>query len=142
MSYKAPMETITWSSAFSVENEELDNQHKEFLELIREAYAKIGGRLSHGELDGLLDRLYAHANSHFATEEKYFKEINYERAEEHIKMHNEIRAEILRFKEKSNGDVSEKIAWELIDFLENWLVDHIMKQDKLYVEAFKASGLH
>lgn len=129
------METITWSSAFSVDNEELDDQHKEFLELIREAYGKIGGKLSPGELNTLLDRLYVHANNHFATEEKYFKEFNYERAEEHTKMHNEIRAEILKFKERHKNDISEKLVWELVDFLENWLVDHIMKQDKLYVES-------
>jgi len=51
------METITWSGAFSVNNEELDSQHKEFLELIREAYTKIGGKLSPGELSSLLDRI-------------------------------------------------------------------------------------
>lgn len=129
------METITWSDAFSVDNEELDSQHKDFLELIREAYAKIGGKLSAGELNDLLDKLYRHADNHFATEEKYFKEYNYERAAEHSKMHDEIRKEILSFKERHKHDISENIVWELIDFLENWLVDHIMKQDKLYVDT-------
>jgi len=50
-------------------------------------------------------------------------------------MHNEIRAEILKFKERHKSDISEKLVWELVDFLENWLIDHIMKQDKLYIDA-------
>lgn len=54
-------------------------------------------------------------------------------------MHNEIRAEIRRFKEKHKEDISGNLVWELIDFLENWLIDHIMKQDKLYVETISAS---
>lgn len=129
------METITWSNAFSVNNEELDGQHKDFLELIREAYAKIGGRLGPGELNSLLNRIYEHANNHFSTEEKYFKEFNYSRIEEHAEQHNQIRAEILKFKERHKNDISEKLVWELVDFLENWLSDHIMKQDKLYIDA-------
>lgn len=140
--YKALMQTITWSDAFSVGNEELDTQHKEFFELIRESYTKIGGKLNPGDLDSLLGKISKHAESHFATEEKHFKETNYEHRDEHTGMHNEIRAEILKFKERNKDDMSEKLTWELVDFLESWVVDHIMKQDKLYAETFGSSGLH
>ena len=135
------MQTITWSGAFSVGNEELDLQHKEFFELIRESYTKIGGKLNPGDLDGLLSKISEHAESHFATEEKHFKETNYERAEEHIGMHNEIRAGIMKLIKKNEGGISEKLAWELVDFLESWVSDHIMKQDKLYAETFSLKGL-
>lgn len=132
--YKTLMETITWSSAFSVDNEELDSQHREFLVLIREAYAKIGSKPSSEELGLLLDKIDEHANNHFATEEEYFIGRGYEHATEHIKMHDQIRKEISSFKDRHQSNLTEKLVWELVDFLDSWLVDHIIKEDKQYAE--------
>ena len=136
------METVSWSGAFSVNVKEIDEQHRRFLRFLREAYAKIGMQLKPGELNPLLDRLMEHANEHFATEEKYFAEFKYEYGAHHIELHEKIRTEIVEFKERHKNDLSANLTWELVDFLENWLLDHVMKHDKLYIETFNANGLY
>lgn len=136
------METVVWSEEFSVDIKEIDAQHKYFIRFLKEAYAKMDQMLKPGELHPLLDRLSEHADEHFATEEKYFNKFNYKYGPFHTKLHNEIKEEIVEFKKRHKSDASSGIAIELVDFLEEWLLVHILKHDKQYMDVFHEHGLH
>lgn len=92
------------------------------------------------ELGGILDKLIQYAGYHFQTEEKYFEEFGYSEKEEHIAEHNKFKEKVLDI-HKKHKDEEMELSFELVDFLEDWLLDHLMTMDRKYVELFKSKGL-
>lgn len=133
-------EEFKWDEKYSVKVEEIDDQHKHLVELISKLYESINNQSTKDELGGILNELIAYAVLHFSTEEKYFKKFNYENTEEHIKEHEKFATKVSGLKEKySNNEI--EISFELIDFLEDWLLDHLVESDQKYVECLTSNGL-
>ena len=74
------------------------------------------------------------------TEEKYFKEFNYAGADEHIAKHKEFSENLAILQKKHEGDTLA-FAFALVDFLEDWLINHLMTVDQQYKQCFKEHGL-
>lgn len=133
-----------WKQEYSVNVKEIDIQHEEILESMRFIYDAVMSKKAPEVLNKVLDVLTRHSNAHFLTEEGYFKEFNYEGAAEHIDAHNKLRKDvgdfIVRIQQGTDDNIYN-IAFELIDFLENWLVDHLETLDKKYTKCFNEHGL-
>jgi hemerythrin-like metal-binding protein len=129
-----------WKKEYSVHVEEIDNQHKQLVKTIFELFTAINKGSAREELGGILDRLIEYAGYHFATEEKYFKKFDYEFADEHIKEHTSFAKKMLDMQKRHTNKEIE-ISFELIDFLEDWLLDHLMTADQKYIECFNSHGL-
>ncbi len=133
-------EEFKWDEKYSVKVEEIDNQHKRLVELISKLYESINNQSTKEELGGILDELIDYAELHFSTEEKYFKKFDYENTEEHIQEHAKFAKKMTELKEQhSNNEI--EISFELIDFLEDWLLDHVVESDQKYVDCFTTNGL-
>jgi hemerythrin-like metal-binding protein len=67
---------------------------------------------------------------YFTTEEKYLGQVNYPDFEAHKKEHEAFVSEVVKqlksFEENQNDPVA------LVDFLKNWLLNHIAVMDKKY----------
>lgn len=82
----------------------------------------------------LLDKLADYVAYHFSLEEKYMQLTNYPRAKEHIHAHR-------AFEDKINGMKRSKLIMqagfkqhsfrkEVTDYLNDWLIKHVMGIDK------------
>jgi hemerythrin len=135
-----------WKQNYSVNVKEIDIQHKEILELMHFIYDSIMSKKSTDILNKALEVLAHHTKAHFLTEEMYFKEFKYEGAAEHIDAHNKLLRDIANFIEKIKQEKERErileIFFDLIDFLENWLVDHLETLDKKYTKCFNDHGLY
>lgn len=131
---------IPWSDNLSVNVKEIDNQHKFFLSLLNDLYKTISSPNNKKILPEILLQLTDYAQLHFATEEKYFDQFNYEFSDEHKKEHQKLLTNVLKINEKYKSE-GENILMELLDFLENWLVNHLSTQDKKYTKCFNEHGL-
>ncbi len=131
---------IKWDEKYSVNVKEIDDQHKNFIEIMNKLYAAVNEMRTKEDLKNILNELTEYADKHFTTEEKYFDEFHYELADEHKQKHKELKEKIIEFQKKF-GEKNE-ISLELSDFLENWLVDHLDNQDKKYTECFNKNGLY
>ena len=133
---------MKWYPKYSVGFKIIDEQHRKFFE----TYNKLNDAYLQGEapekLEAVLKELTEYTEQHFATEEKYFKEFQYEGAEEHIVQHDIFRAQVANFKKKfqESKDLSQLIN-EIIDLLDSWLIDHVIKMDHKYIDCFKEHGL-
>lgn len=135
------MKTIVWNEDLSVNVKEIDDQHKHFVGLMDELYGAITGNKADEMLGGIIDNVAKYAGFHFSTEEKYFDLFHYEHADEHKIAHAALVAEV----EKFVADKSENrtaLAMKLLDFLENWLVEHLEIHDKKYTKCFNEHGLY
>jgi hemerythrin len=133
-------EDFLWKEEYSVKMEEIDTQHKRLVQLIFDLNEAIGNQMVRDKLGAILEELVKYADYHFSTEEKYFKQFNYEHAVEHIEEHRKFTEKVLDFRKKYQNNEIE-ISFALIDFLEDWLINHIMRSDHKYAECFIKNGL-
>lgn len=132
---------IVWSNDYSLGISIIDEQHKNFVAVIDELYESIQNVSGKPNLEKIFDKLVEYHNLHFATEEKYFDEFNYEGATEHKFHHEEFTKKIDEYQKKVR-EGSYDIGFDLIDYLEDWLVTHLSTMDKKYVECFHEHGLY
>lgn len=135
--------SIQWLDSYELGFEEIDAQHKDFVNSLNEFYGVIQGKAQDVDqkfLDEMLEKVASHAKHHFDTEEKYFDSCHFDLAEEHKQIHENLLSKVAEFQVKKADDLVA-MTFEIIDFLEDWLVGHMVNEDRKYVTCFKECGL-
>jgi len=134
---------IKWDNKLSVNVEEIDEQHKNFINILNKISNAVNKKNIAEDLEKFLNELILYANFHFSTEEKYFDKFNYEGSKEHKAEHQQIKNKIKEFvskKESKNADIYI-VYFDLLDFLADWLVNHLKNMDMKYIKCFNDNGL-
>ena len=134
------MSHLDWKKEYNLGISVIDIQHKQFLELMNQAYDAFYKKQTNAELEILIENIRDYTLLHFGTEEKYFDLFNYENKKEHIARHLELKERFMSLMKEFQVKGGNMIP-ELIDFLEDWLVVHLNYEDKKYVKCFKENGL-
>jgi hemerythrin len=133
---------LKWEPIYSVNVEELDEQHKKMFEIINRVYGLAEKSLENKKSLEIIEELKEYGNHHLSTEEEYFKKFNYPEANSHIAQHNDYKKRILEM-EKSQKDLEGKRAYkELSEFLRDWWLGHIQNMDQEYSGFFNQNGLY
>lgn len=115
----------------------IDEEHKKLFDIIREADDLIHNSLLHDKYDkiiAILEQLREYTETHFAHEEKYMSEIGYPNLSSQITTHTAFIDKLgsIDFNElQSMDDNQQEYLEDLIDYLLNWLSEHILGADKL-----------
>lgn len=132
--------SLTWSDYFSVGVTKIDNQHKELINTLNELNDAMRNRQGKEVLETILSKLTDYTVEHFSTEEELMEKFNFEHLkahkDEHIQFVNKVTEFIEGFKE---GRLMLSI--DIMNFLSDWVKNHILGSDKKYVECFKENGL-
>ncbi len=132
---------IAWNESMSVNVKVIDEQHKAFIATINELVNCINTIPDKDKITSIITKITNYKLQHFATEERYFKEFNYEGAAEHIAAHHDFNKRVeLLLKENVKDPIS--LAFNLVDFLEDWLIDHLQNMDRKYIKCFNEHGLN
>lgn len=136
---------LEWKEEYTVGVEELNSQHKKIIGFINDLDNAIHTKNTKEKLCEIINGLNDYAKFHFITEEKYFEEFDYPKIEEHKMYHGDYMVKVIDFEEKVqklNGHSAIELAFEMLDFLEDWWVDHILHKDKEYTKTFNEHGLY
>jgi hemerythrin-like metal-binding protein len=129
-----------WKPEYSVKVEEIDIQHKRLFALINELHDAINSTHTKELLNKIIDELVNYSVYHFDTEEKYFDKFHYKFSDEHKKEHELFKKKVVDIvKRYKNNEIN--ISFEIIDFLEDWIIQHVTGSDHKYVECFQEHGL-
>ncbi len=112
----------------------IDEEHKTLFDIIGKIYKAIEVELVHDKFDlilDILDELKEYTRVHFADEEKYMKEIGYEGLAQQAILHEKFIETLNDVNLDHVDDNQEEYLYEVLNFLQNWLVSHILKVDKL-----------
>ena len=131
---------LKWEDKYSVGVKLIDDQHKTMFETINQLIDLMSATPKKLELDKVITRLIDYKRFHFSTEEKYFDEFNYEDKEKHVAEHKSFNSRLEEIVNKHRDD-TVALAFALVDFLEDWLIDHLMVMDQKYVTCFREHGL-
>jgi hemerythrin-like metal-binding protein len=133
---------ITWKDEYSLGIDIIDNQHREFVRILGDlntAMHKPGNTAI--ALEAALSDLENYLAYHAKTEEGFFDKFNYEKAVEHKAEHTRLAEYVGKIREELLVNKHMETAMQLVDFLEDWLIEHEQGIDREYVECFKKNGL-
>jgi len=130
------MAYMEWNSTYSVEVETIDNQHKKLIEIINSLYDAMKNGKGQAELMHTFGELAKYTITHFKHEEDLFDKFGYARSMTHKKEHTELLKKVNLYAEQyQNGKIM--MSMEIMDFLKEWLLNHILVTDKGYSPFMK-----
>ncbi len=133
------MAIISWSQDYSVGVVELDTHHKQLIKMINELHFAMSKDRGQQLVAEIVNGIGDYAKMHFQVEETYMHEGEYLGILKHIREH---KGFVEKAQEMANRcDEGEFIlSFEVIEFLSDWLKNHILKSDMKYVPALKSKG--
>lgn len=135
------MALLTWSDAYSVKINEIDNQHKKLIELINELHDNMKQGKGKEAVGRILKELANYTQYHFQTEENLFKKYLYPESKIHEQQHKDLLEKVTNLiKDFENGNGI--LPMDLLEFLKDWLVNHIGKSDKKYTPFFNSHRVY
>lgn len=127
---------IEWKDEYALGIETIDEQHKQLFEIADRIYALIQNDLIVDKYDGIVEiitELKDYTIQHFAAEEKYMASIGYKKLLSQKVAHKDFleKMEEIDLDKIDNGQ--NAYLMETLDFVVEWLGQHILKEDKLIV---------
>lgn len=119
----------------------LDEDHKRIMNLINKLYAAMQEGGGKEALDDIFHDLLVYISLHFEAEEGLFEQTHYPGADEQKAQHSAMKARVVE--EKKKYDLNEKgvLPIEMLLFLKDWWLDHIMNLDRKYATHLKTHGI-
>ena len=120
-----------WTEDLSVGVEEIDNQHKEFINALNsllDAMARGKGRKIIGDELSFIEN---YVDKHFALEEGYMRRFMYDKYHAHKAIHDGFKKEMAALKaEFQQGGPAIGLVIKVEKNMLDWLINHINEVDK------------
>lgn len=134
------MPLFEWKDYYEVKIAEIDKQHHLLVDMLNELYESMRDKKAREELEGILKSLSDYAGIHFSYEEQLMKQYNYPGFFDHKREHDGFKSKVGEFLVKhKEGKLTLSI--EVMNFLKDWLKNHIMGVDKRYSPFFIEKGV-
>ncbi len=122
---------MSWSSEFSVGVEKLDDQHKKMIRTINKLIENPDSSVDSEVVSEVLNELRQYACEHFELEETILEEIGYPDLECHKAEHKAFREKLVAVCSATTVHIND-VPSILFNFLNDWLVNHILQDDMKY----------
>ena len=130
------MNLFEWTPAIAVGITTIDDQHKKLISLINDVSDAMKARKAAEVIGSVLQELSDYTVHHFGNEERAFEKYSYPDKEAHMAAHRIYVGKIHELIERNKkGELGISIS--VLDFLMDWITNHIMKTDMQYVPFFK-----
>lgn len=143
MSHTHPV--IVWNDTMATGIGDIDSQHRYLIHALAAAREQLPHLDEPDKLEAITKDLLGYALFHFETEEALMADFGYaasspEEAERHHREHREFSSQVLSVREALQE--GHAVSGEsVLDFLESWLVNHIMKTDQLLGVYLREKGV-
>ena len=131
------MQTILrWNKDYELGIPIIDEQHKKLVSIINRMESYRNTENCAQNIDQIFLELVNYSNYHFTIEETAMEKSKYPRLQIHRASHDIFIQKIHEFNVKSKKDNCFSLT-ETINFLYDWLIDHIMVEDQNYVSSIR-----
>ena len=123
-----------FTSKFHVGVELIDKEHARLFEIIGEANRVIHAEYLHDKYDEIvkiLEELRDYTEVHFRDEEELMTKVNYPDLPAQKRAHASFEEKLAEINLEEVDDNQQEYLEELVEYLRNWLVNHILRVDKL-----------
>src|ERR1039458_6546454 len=136
------MPLMTWTDKLSVGVGVIDEDHKKLVGMVNELYDAMQAGQGRDSLGRILNGLVQYTKFHFAREEKFFAQTGYPAAVPHKQEHDALTRQVLDVQQKYAAGATPTLSLDVMQFLKNWLVNHIQGSDQKYRPHLNAKGIH
>jgi diguanylate cyclase (GGDEF)-like protein/hemerythrin-like metal-binding protein len=133
---------IDWNDGLSVGVPSLDEDHKKILLIINKLYKASGSNNSSQVLEEIFKELRHYIITHFQKEEAFLQRCNYKNIQEHKLQHQHFIEEVERLHLKLITSINTTAAEEIIFFLTDWLINHIIEEDMPILNLLEQSEFY
>jgi hemerythrin-like metal-binding protein len=134
------MALFDWRDDYSVKVPSIDAQHQQLVAILNQLHEGMTSGTGTERMSALLASLVDYTAKHFAYEEALFAEHGYPGTQAHVDEHKRLVTQVLEFKRKFElGEAS--INMQLMKFLKDWLIKHILGSDKAYSSHLVERGV-
>lgn len=130
---------IEWSPSLAVGHAEIDRQHQVLIEIANRLNGAMRVGAARTVCGSILDELVNYTVNHFSFEEKLMEKHQYPQRSAHLAEHRKLIDKLGCFKAEFGHGAP--ISIELIAFVRDWLVNHILKVDRALVRDLTSRGL-
>lgn len=135
------MAFVSWNESFSVKVAELDGHHQKLFSLINALHDAMREGKGRSIMQQTIGELADYVAVHFKAEEALMEQANYPGLAGHRVEHRRFVAKLAEFKKDLDAGTSGNSV-ALLEFLKQWLSQHIKKLDQSYSASLNARGIH
>ena len=134
------MALLAWKEDYSVKVRQFDDQHRRLIDMVNKLHDAVKLGKGSGILGDVLSSLAAYTQTHFADEERVMLQNRYPGFTAHKKAHDQLVARVREFQRQvGTGDAT--VTPGLMNFLKEWLLQHIQGVDMQYGPYLNGKGV-
>jgi len=129
------MKFVEWCDLFVIGNKTIDDQHQVLLEIANTFHNEAKKGFNRKVTNDTMNQLIDYAQKHFFTEETITGKLDLpiELLDNHNEIHEKLIMDIYKIHEDlSSGKINS--MYDIEKFLTDWLILHILIEDKKYKE--------
>ena len=134
------MELFSWKNDYSVKVGSIDSDHQKLFDIINSLFTAMSKGEGRQVISGLVKELQSYTIYHFNREETFFRVTSYPNAANHLEQHKIFVSKVKEYKEKVDKG-NNNFSPEMLAYLKDWLLNHILVTDKAYSDHFTKNGI-
>ncbi|HCJ45350.1 MAG: bacteriohemerythrin [Candidatus Moranbacteria bacterium] len=133
---------IPWKDEYSLGIASIDTQHKKLIGTINTLGDTLLTGSKKSDIDTAIAQMETYMKEHFFFEEEYFKTLQYDGTAEHITEHQVFLDKTKDFRTRALDEEDAMLSIEILGYLEEWFLHHVLVVDRQYVSDFQAHGIN
>ncbi len=129
-----------WNDSYTVRVRQMDDEHKQLFSIINQLHEAMKAGRGTDVMQTVLDQLLRYTEQHFNDEEGLMRRTAYPALNAHIAIHQQFVSKIKGFSTEFQSGASA-ISVGVLEYLRNWLAQHIMGTDQQYSATLNAVGI-
>jgi len=134
------MPTIVWNNQWNIGIASIDADHQALVQLLNDLHNAIADNHSQTIMGRVVASLVDYTQNHFRREEGLMDQHHYWGASSQKAQHREFLAKITDVQRRFHQADDQRLGIEVLNFLRNWLIDHILQEDKPLGVFLKEKG--
>ncbi|NFJ54336.1 bacteriohemerythrin [Clostridium botulinum] len=134
-----------WKKCYSCNISKIDNRHKRLFELADEIYTIVSVNDGYDHFDEIMEAIKAlkeYTVYHFSYEEEVMRKYEYSDLDNHKVEHDAFVNKIKSINEEEIDEKQKNFLMDLLEFIVNWIENHILKSDLKYKEYLNGLGVY
>jgi len=134
------MPLLTWNSKYSVGVEAMDKQHTMLFTMINDLHAAMSKGHAQSITGALIGKLARYVHEHFSAEEAMMASTRFPDLAKHRALHRDLTEKVDEFAARyARGEGGLNV--QLLNFLRDWLTNHIQTVDHGYMSWMNEHGV-
>ena len=132
---------LQWKEEYEVGVAEIDEQHQKLIDIANRVYELMRNELALDKYDQIveiLQELKEYTVYHFHFEEGLMQKAKYKKRFSHKILHQNFLAQVEAVDLSAVDENQEAYLIQIMDFIANWLIEHIVGEDKKVVQSVRA----